>query len=142
MKCEYMLKTEAMCSFCNVHVTQAFYLYFISSMSQSSVYLDPLNQAFVDAAAAGPPLQDLTVEQFRAEVDQLQQHTPIPGVTLTEFIVDFEDGVTTYIFKPDGSPANLLVVLFIHGGAWIAGKYDHRRHEGKEKLTPVQRQLA
>ncbi|KAF3037377.1 hypothetical protein E8E12_007379 [Didymella heteroderae] len=70
-------------------------------MSKSSVYLDPLNQAFAEAAAALPPLQDLTVEQFRAEVEKLQQHNPIPGVTRTEFIVDFEDGVTTYIFRPD-----------------------------------------
>ncbi|KAF3033662.1 hypothetical protein E8E11_002967 [Didymella keratinophila] len=90
-------------------------------MFESSVDLDPLNQAFADVAAAGPPLQDLTVEQFRAEVEQLQQHTRAPGVTRTEFVVDFEEGVTTYIFRPDGAMGNLPVVFFIHGGAWIAG---------------------
>jgi acetyl esterase len=96
-------------------------------MSESSVYLDPLNQAFADVAATRPPLQDLTVEQFRAEVEQLQQHTPAPGVTRTEFVVDFEDGVTTYVFRPDDTTGNLPVVFFIHGGAWIAGRCDHFR---------------
>lgn len=106
-------------------------------MSNSTAYLDPLNQAFADAAAALPPLQDLTVEQFRAEVEQLQQHTPTPGVTRTEFVVDFEDGVKTYIFKPDGSKGNLPVVFFFHGGAWIAGRYAalHSLRMGADSAT-------
>ena len=94
-------------------------------MTTPIVYLDPLNRAFADAAATQPPLESLTVEQFRAEVDLLQQHEPLPGVTRTEFTVPFEGGVTTYIFKPDASRGNLPVVFLFHGGAWIGGKYDH-----------------
>lgn len=91
-------------------------------MSSSSAYLDPLNQAFADAAAAQPPLEDLTIEQLRAEIEQLQQHTPLPGVTRTEFTVDFEDGVKTHIFKPDGAKDDLPVVFYFHGGGWITGR--------------------
>ena len=94
-------------------------------MTTPTVYLDPLNRAFADAAATQPPLESLTVEQFRAEVELLQQHEPLPGVTRTKFMVPFEDGVTTYVFKPDGSTGNLPVVFFFHGGAWVGGKYDH-----------------
>jgi acetyl esterase len=94
-------------------------------MTTPTVYLDPLNRAFADAAATQPPLESLTVEQFRAEVELLQQHGPLPGLTRTKFIVPFEDGVITYIFKPDGSTGNLPVVFFFHGGAWVGGKYDH-----------------
>jgi len=110
-------------------------------MSQS-VYLDPVNQAFANMAAAGPPLQDLTVEQFRTEVEQIQQHTPAPGVTLTECVVDFEDGVTTYVFRPDGTKGNLPVVFFIHGNAWIAGRYDHFCCADRLPLIPRQRQVT
>ena len=132
-----MLGIKATCF--DTHLTQHFHS---SSMSKSSVYLDPLNRAFANVAAAAPPLQDLTVEQFRAEVEQLQQHTPAPGATRTEFVVDFEDGVTTYIFKPDGATGNLPVVFFIHGGAWIAGRYDHSRCTDRLQLTPMQRQFT
>ena len=94
-------------------------------MTTPTVYLDPLNRAFADAAVTQPPLESLTVEQFRAEVELLQQHEPLPGVTRTEFMVQFEDGVTTYIFRPDGSAGVLPVVFLFHGGAWIGGKYGH-----------------
>lgn len=92
-------------------------------MAAPAVYLDPLNQAFADAAASQPPLESLTAEQFRAQVEQIQQHEPIPGVTRSEFTVPFEDGVKTYIFKPEGSMDTLPVVFFFHGGAWIGGRY-------------------
>lgn len=91
-------------------------------MSQPSVYLDPLNQALADQLATQPPIEDLTIEQFRALLEQLQQHDPIPGVTRTEFTVPFEDGVKTYIFKPDGVEGNLPVIFYFHGGAWVSGK--------------------
>ncbi|KAF3007433.1 hypothetical protein E8E13_003495 [Curvularia kusanoi] len=90
-------------------------------MTAPPVYLDPLNQAFADAAATQPPLESLTVEQFRTEVDLLQQHEPMSGVTRSEFTVPFEDGVKTYVFKPDGFQDYLPVVFFFHGGAWIGG---------------------
>lgn len=94
------------------------------AMSQPVVYLDPLNQAFADAVAAQPALETLSIEQFRATVEQLQQHELIPGVTRTSFTVPFEDGVKTYVFKPEGSKGTLPVVFFFHGGAWTAGSVD------------------
>jgi acetyl esterase len=91
-------------------------------MSTPSVYLDPLNQAVADELAGQPPIQDLTVEQFRALFTKLQQHEPIPGVIRTSFTVPFEDGVKTFIFKPKGAKGNLPVILYLHGGGWIAGE--------------------
>lgn len=92
-------------------------------MNPSSVYLDPLNQALADQLATQPPIEDLTVEQFRALFDSLQQHNPITGVARTSFTVPFEDGVKAYVFKPKITKGQLPVIFYIHGGGWIAGKY-------------------
>jgi acetyl esterase/lipase len=95
-------------------------------MSETSIYLDPLNQAVADQSATQPPLQDLTVEQFRAFFAKLQQHDPIPGVTRTKFTVPFEDGVEVFIFRPDGAKGDLPVIFYFHGGGWIGGESVNR----------------
>ncbi|KAF2632374.1 alpha/beta-hydrolase [Macroventuria anomochaeta] len=64
-----------------------------------AAYLDPLNQAFANETTAQPPLENLTIEQFRATVEQIQQHEPLPA----------------------GGPNGKLPVVFLfHGGAWTA----------------------
>ncbi|KAF2872079.1 Alpha/Beta hydrolase protein [Massariosphaeria phaeospora] len=90
-------------------------------MSTPTVYLDPLNQVIADKLATQPPLEDLTIEQFRALLEQLQKHDPIPGVTRTSVTVPFEDGLKTFIFKPKGAKGTLPVIFYFHGGAWISG---------------------
>ena len=97
-------------------------IFYYLTMSKSLIYLDPLNQAVADQLVTQPPIEDLTVEQFRALFAQLQQHEPIPGVTRTKFTVPFEDGVEAFVFKPDGSKDDLPVIFYIHGGGWISGE--------------------
>lgn len=89
-------------------------------------YLDPVNQTFVnDFAAEGiPPLQDIPIPELRKLVDQLQKHTPIPGVTETSFKVPFEGRhVEAFLFKPEGAEGPLPTILYLHGGGWVFGKY-------------------
>ncbi|KAF2245700.1 alpha/beta-hydrolase [Trematosphaeria pertusa] len=90
-------------------------------MSKTNIYLDPLNQAVADELASEPPIEDLTVKQFRALFKRLQQHDPIPGVTRTSFTVPFEDGVQAFVFKPSGARGDLPVIFYLHGGGWIFG---------------------
>jgi hypothetical protein len=54
----------------------------------TSVFLDRENQAFIDEAnkPGNPPLEDLSVQQIRDEFEQLQKHSPIPGVDVTDFM--------------------------------------------------------
>ncbi|KAF2740713.1 hypothetical protein EJ04DRAFT_507736 [Polyplosphaeria fusca] len=90
-------------------------------MSEPIPYLDPLSKALADKIEAGPPIEDLTFEQFRELVEQLQEHTPIPDINRASFTVPFEDGVKTFIFKPKGVSGTLPVILYLHGGGWVAG---------------------
>lgn len=87
-------------------------------------YLDPANQAFIDASAGGPAPQDETTAEYRKGLEDMQKHTPIPGVTVTSFTVPFEDGVKTYIFRPKAVKATepLPAMVYIHGGGWKAGR--------------------
>lgn len=87
-----------------------------------SVYLDPFNQAVADQLATETPIQDLSVPEFRALLERVQKHDPIPGVTRTSFTVPFEDGVEAFVFKSDGAgTSNLPVVFYLHGGGWKGG---------------------
>jgi acetyl esterase len=105
-------------------------------MPTPTPYLDPLNQAVADQFATQPPLQDLSVEQFRKLFEQLQEHTPNPAVSRTSFIVPFEDGVKTFVFKAKGATGILPVIFYFHGGGWIAGRY------GTQLISPKSRQLT
>ncbi|KAH7395249.1 alpha/beta hydrolase fold-domain-containing protein [Phaeosphaeria sp. MPI-PUGE-AT-0046c] len=87
-------------------------------------YLDPLSAALAKQFAAQPPIENLSVEEFRAVFDTLQNvETPITGVTRTSFTVPFEGGVKVFVFKADDlvDAEKLGVVLYLHGGGFIAG---------------------
>lgn len=89
-------------------------------------YLDPLNQAFADAFAKQPPVEDLSPQEFRVLFEELQRHEKtVPGVTRTSFTVPFESGVEVFVFRKDSvkTAESLPVVLVLHGGAFIAGRY-------------------
>lgn len=88
-------------------------------------YLDPLSAALAKQFSTQPPIEKLSVAEFRTVFDTLQHvESPIPGVTRTSFSVPFEGGVKAYIFKADDvvDADKLGVVLYLHGGAFIAGK--------------------
>jgi len=91
-------------------------------MSTPTPYLDPFNQATADELATQTPLADLTIPQFRALLEQVQQHEPIPGVTRTTFTVPFQDGVKCFVFNRTGVEGYLPVIFYFHGGAWVGGK--------------------
>ncbi|KAH6405765.1 hypothetical protein HBI60_032030 [Parastagonospora nodorum] len=87
-------------------------------------YLDPLNQAFADAFAKQPPIEDLSPPEFRVTFEELQHHDKtISGVTRTGFTVPFESGAEVFVFRKDSMKRvdSLPVVLFLHGGAFIVG---------------------
>jgi hypothetical protein len=53
-------------------------------------YLDPVNQAFVDAGAkaGGPPLYELSYVDTRAALECIQAHEPASDVVAVEFDVE------------------------------------------------------
>jgi acetyl esterase len=93
-------------------------------MENQPFYLDPANQAFVDSQVGGTPPQDETTAEYRKGLEDMQKHRPIPGVTVTSFIVPFEGGVKTYIFRPKAVKASepLPAIVYLHGGGWKAGR--------------------
>lgn len=89
-------------------------------------YIDPVNQAALNALAKLdlPPLEDLPIPELRKVFDQIQEHTPIPGVTETSFKVPFQGRqVEAFLFKPEGAKGPLPTILYLHGGGWIFGEY-------------------
>jgi acetyl esterase len=88
-------------------------------------YLDPSNQAFINAGARanGPPLQDLSYVEARQVLEELQKHSS-PSDVLREEIeapVGPTGIVKTYLYKPAGIPGDLPLIFFFHGGGWILG---------------------
>lgn len=91
-------------------------------MSEATPFLDPLSEAFNEAVGTIPT--DIPIEDFREEFEQLQAHNELGGVTRESFVVPFEAGVTTWIYKPTGHGREPLpVIFFIHGGGWVSGTY-------------------
>jgi len=92
-------------------------------------YLDPANQAFIDAAgeAGGPPLWEQGYKGARAILERVQRHEQASDVTTTEFDVPTSAAPTgrvkTVLYKPAGEQtADLPTVIYTHGGGWILGR--------------------
>jgi acetyl esterase/lipase len=68
--------------------------------------------------------------QVRAVLTGLQAKTPVDlsGVTVSEKTIS-ENGqhVKLYVMKPVNAASNLPVILFIHGGVWIAGDFENHK---------------
>lgn len=91
---------------------------------QIRLFLSELNK---DAS----PFWTLPGPQVRAILTDLQAKTPVDlsGVTVSEKTIS-ENGqkVKLYIMKPEYVTAKPPVLLFIHGGVWIAGDFgNHKR---------------
>ncbi|KAH8820213.1 Alpha/Beta hydrolase protein [Xylogone sp. PMI_703] len=90
-------------------------------------YLDPEDQAFADelSTVTIPSVQE--IHKFRKFLDQLQKHTPIPGVKVEEIAVPFgddvKDAVKTFIYRPEDASGDLPVIFWFHGGGWVSGNH-------------------
>jgi acetyl esterase len=76
------------------------------------------------------PFWELPGPQVRATLTALQNKTPVDlsGVTVTDKTIS-QDGrqVKIYIVKPETVQGTLPVLLFIHGGVWIAGNFENHQ---------------
>jgi acetyl esterase len=91
---------------------------------QNIVKLELEAQKFVEATANPPYLYDLGPEKGRKKVDEVQS-SPIkkPDVDLEERTVPGGPNgeVSVTILKPKNAPAQLPVIVYIHGAGWVFG---------------------
>jgi len=87
------------------------------------VVLEPASQAFVEATANPPFLYELTPDEARKVLDDVQA-APIDKLPVDERWVtvpaDVGD-VRVRIVRPAGAEGTLPVVLYMHGGGWVLG---------------------
>jgi acetyl esterase/lipase len=93
--------------------------------------IDPIIRSFLaEVNKDGSPFWELPGPQVRATLTGLQAKTPVDlsGITISEKAISGNgQKVKIYIVKPknvDGIPP---VVLFIHGGVWIAGDFENHK---------------
>jgi acetyl esterase len=76
------------------------------------------------------PFWELPGPQVRAVLTGLQAKRPVDlsGITIAEKVIT-EDGRTVklYIVKPEKTNGMPPVMLFIHGGVWIAGDFENHK---------------
>jgi acetyl esterase/lipase len=87
------------------------------------VVLEPASQAFVEATANPPFLYELTPEEARKVLDDVQA-APIDKLAVDEHWItvpaDVGD-VRVRIVRPAGAEGTLPVILYMHGGGWVLG---------------------
>ena len=93
--------------------------------------IDPQVRTFLaELNKDSSPFWKLPGPQVRATLSGLQAMTPVDlsGVTISEKTIS-QDGksVKLYIVRPEKSAGPLPVLLFIHGGVWIAGDFDNHK---------------
>src|SRR4051795_906372 len=87
------------------------------------VVLEPASQAFVEATADPPYLYELTPDQARKVLDNVQA-APIAKLPVDErwITVPADVGdVRVRIVRPAGAEGTLPVILYMHGGGWVLG---------------------
>jgi len=94
-----------------------------ATTTTAAVVLEPASQAFVDATASPPFLYELTPDEARKVLDDVQA-APIDKLPVDERWVtvpaDVGD-VRVRIVRPAGAEGTLPVVLYMHGGGWVLG---------------------
>ena len=93
--------------------------------------IDPQVRSFLaEVNKDSSPFWTLPGPQVRATLTGLQGKTPVDlsGVTISEKTIS-ENGqnVKLYIVKPQMGPERPPVLLFIHGGVWIAGDFENHK---------------
>ncbi|MFF2142335.1 alpha/beta hydrolase [Kitasatospora sp. NPDC058190] len=90
----------------------------------SGPVLDPAARALADQVAAGPDPRRLPLSEIRARLD-LAQSGPVerPDAHIEDLSLAGPDGaVRVRLVRPTAQgPAPLPVILYLHGGGWIAG---------------------
>lgn len=94
--------------------------------------ISPQVRAFLKEVNKDPsPFWTLPGPQVRATLTGLQAKSPrdLSGIVVSDRMIT-EKGHTVHIYvvKPEGASGTLPVILFIHGGVWIAGNFEN--HEG------------
>ena len=95
----------------------------MSARTTGPVVLEPAAQRFVDATSEPPFLHELTPEQARKVLDDVQAG-PVEVLPADEewVTVPAQVGdVRVRIVTPRGAPGPLPAVLYMHGGGWILG---------------------
>jgi acetyl esterase/lipase len=89
----------------------------------SNHYLEPEAQKMADATSQPPFFYEMTAEQARKVLDDVQAlPTPMPDVDEKWIVVPATVGdVRVRIVKPASSTGLLPAVLYIHGGGWVLG---------------------
>jgi acetyl esterase/lipase len=106
--------------------------------------LEPAAQAFVEATADPPFLYELTPDEARAVLDDVQA-APIdkPAVDDHWITVPAEAGdVRVRIIRPLGAVAPLPVILYMHGGGWVLGNAGTHDRLVRELVTGTGAALA
>jgi len=94
-----------------------------ATTTYTEVVLEPAAQAFADATAKPPFLYDLTPDEARKVLDDVQA-APIekPAVDEHWLTVPADAGdVRVRIVRPAGATGTLPVILYMHGGGWVLG---------------------
>ncbi|MET0523858.1 MAG: alpha/beta hydrolase [Nocardioides sp.] len=89
----------------------------------TSHYLEPEAQGMADATAKPPFFYEMTPEQARKVLDDVQAApTPKPPVDERWVVVPAPAGdVRVRIVTPVHKPGPLPAILYIHGGGWVLG---------------------
>jgi acetyl esterase/lipase len=106
--------------------------------------LERAARAFADAAAKPPLLYELTPEQARKVLDDVQSG-PVekPAVQETWFTVPADVGdVQVRLLRPLGAVAPLPVILYMHGGGWVLGNAHTHDRLGRELVAGTGAALA
>ena len=94
-----------------------------ATTTQSPVVLEPAAQEFAEATAKPPPLYELTPDEARKVLDDVQAE-PIDKLPVDDewITVPAEVGdVRARIVRPPDAQGTLPVILYMHGGGWILG---------------------
>jgi acetyl esterase/lipase len=94
-----------------------------ATTTYAPVVLEPASQAFVEATANPPFLYELTPDEARKVLDDVQA-APIDKLPIDErwITVPADVGdVRVRIVRPAGADGQLPVILYMHGGGWVLG---------------------
>ena len=94
-----------------------------ATTTYAPVVLEPAAQAFVEATAKPPFLYELTPDEARKVLDDVQA-APIDKLPVDErwITVPADVGdVRVRIVRPPGAAGTLPVILYMHGGGWVLG---------------------
>jgi acetyl esterase len=94
-----------------------------ATTTYTPVVLEPASQQFVEATANPPFLYELTPDEARKVLDDVQA-APIDKLAVDDHWITVEadvGDVRVRIVRPAGVEGTLPVILYMHGGGWVLG---------------------